>query len=152
MAPHVYWFLAGLVLLGLEMASGTFYLLVLGIALFIGGTAALIGLETPLQFALAALAGIVGTALLRKSKTVHPAESAEQSLDIGQPVQVLAWRDNGTARVHYRGAEWDAEWSTEWDAKAESAESTESTDTPRDGTLYIKALRGSTLILTHHKP
>lgn len=142
MAPHVYWFLAGLALLGLEMASGTFYLLVLGIALFIGGTAALIGLEMPLQFALSALAGIVGTVILRKSKTARPAESAEQSLDIGQPVQVLAWRDNGTARVHYRGAEWDAETETE----------TESAETPRDGTLYIKALRGSTLILTHHKP
>lgn len=138
MASYVYWFLAGLVLLGLEMVSGTFYLLVLGIALFIGGGAALAGFGVPLQFALAAFAGIVGTALLRKLRPARPAVADEQSLDIGQPVQVLTWHADGTARVHYRGAEWDA--------------ATESPDTPRDGTLYIKALRGAVLILTHNKP
>jgi membrane protein implicated in regulation of membrane protease activity len=138
MADYVYWFLAALALFGLEMASGTFYLLVLGIALAIGGGTALIGLGTPLQFVLAALAGVTGTVLLRRRKSAAPVESAEQSLDIGQPVKVLTWRDDGSARVHYRGAEWDAQ--------------PESPDTPRDATLYIKALRGSTLILTHHKP
>lgn len=137
MADYVYWFLAALALFGLEMASGTFYLLVLGIALAIGGGAALIGLGTPLQFVLAALAGVTGTVLLRRRKSTAPVEPAGQSLDIGQPVQVLAWHDNGTARVHYRGADWDAE--------------SESPDTPRNTTLYIKALRGAVLILTHHK-
>lgn len=138
MASYVYWFLAGLILLGLEMVSGTFYLLVLGIALFIGGGAALAGFGAPLQFALAAIAGIVGTALLRKLRPARLAVADEQSLDVGQPVQVLTWHDNGTARVHYRGAEWDAE--------------PESPDMPRDGTFYIKALRGAILILTHNKP
>lgn len=138
MAPYVYWFLAGLVLLGLEMVTGTFYLLMLGLALGIGGIAALLGFDPPLQFALAAIAGIAGTAILRKTKSTHPAAAGELSLDIGQAVQAVVWRDDGTARVHYRGAQWDAE--------AESAEM------PRDSTLYIKALRGSTLILTHSKP
>lgn len=138
MASYVYWFLAGLILLGLEMVSGTFYLLVLGIALFIGGGAALAGFGVALQFALAALAGIIGTAILRKLRPSRSAASDEQSLDVGQPVQVLTWHDNGTARVHYRGAEWDAE--------------PESPDMPRDGTFYIKALRGAILILTHNKP
>lgn len=138
MASYVYWFLAGLILLGLEMVSGTFYLLVLGIALFIGGGAALADFGAPLQFALAALAGIVGTAILRKLRPAPSSASDEQSLDIGQPVQVLTWHDNGTARVHYRGAEWDAE--------------PESPDMPHDGTFYIKALRGTVLILTHNKP
>ncbi len=138
MTPYVYWFLAGLILLGLEMVSGTFYLLVLGIALFIGGGAALAGLGEPLQYTLAALAGIAGTVILRKLRPSRSAATEEQSLDIGQPVQVLTWHGNGTARVHYRGAEWDAE--------------TESPDTPHGGTLYIKALRGAVLILTQHKP
>jgi membrane protein implicated in regulation of membrane protease activity len=138
MASYVYWFLSGLILLGLEMVSGTFYLLVLGIALFIGGGAALAGFGAPLQFALAAFSGIIGTVILRKLRPARSAALDEQSLDIGQPVQVLTWHDNGTARVHYRGAEWDAE--------------TESADTPHDATLYIKALRGAILILTHHKP
>jgi membrane protein implicated in regulation of membrane protease activity len=138
MATYVYWFLWALCLMALEMATGTFYLLVLGAAMGIGGCVALLGLDLPYQFALAALAGIVGTVLLRRFKNTQPAPQPEQSLDIGQPVQVVAWRENGAARVYYRGAEWDAE--------------PESADMPHEGTLYIEALRGSTLILTHRKP
>ena len=43
MAVYVYWFLLALVLLGLEMVTGTFYLLVVSIAMAIGGLAALLG-------------------------------------------------------------------------------------------------------------
>ncbi|MFA7240324.1 MAG: NfeD family protein [Sulfuricellaceae bacterium] len=138
MATYVHWFLWALCLMALEMATGTFYLLVLGAAMGIGGCAALLGLDPPYQFTLAALAGIVGTVLLRRFKNAQPAPPPEQSLDIGQPVQVVAWHENGAARVYYRGAEWDAE--------------PESADMPHEGTLYIEALRGSTLILTHRKP
>ena len=42
MAVYIYWFLLALVLLGLEMATGTFYLLVLSLAMAIGGFAALL--------------------------------------------------------------------------------------------------------------
>lgn len=138
MAPYVYWFLLALVLLGLEMATGTFYVLVLAIALGVGGIVALLGLGLPLQLTLSAVTGIVGTVILRRAKFVRPGTVSNQSLDIGQPVQVVAWRDDGTVRVYYRGAEWDAE--------------PEFADTPRDQTLYIKAMRGSILILTHLKP
>lgn len=138
MAPYVYWFLLALVLLALEMATGTFYMLVLAIALGVGGVAALLGLSLPLQLTLSAVTGFVGTVILRRAKFVRPGAVSNQSLDIGQPVQVVAWRDDGTVRVHYRGAEWDAE--------------PESPDTPRDQTLYINSMRGSILILTHRKP
>lgn len=138
MAPYVYWFLLALVLLALEMATGTFYMLVLAIALGVGGVAALLGLSLPLQLSLSAVTGIVGTAILRRTKFVRSSPASNQSLDIGQPVQVLAWHDDGTVRVYYRGAEWSAE--------------PESIDTPRDRALYIKAMRGSILVLTHQKP
>jgi len=138
MASYVQWFLWALCLLALEMATGTFYLLMLGAALGVGGIAALLGFEPPYQFTFAALAGVVGTMLLRHFKNTRPLASQDQSLDIGQPVQVLSWHEDGTARVHYRGAEWDAE--------------PESADMPHHETLYIEALRGSTLILTHRKP
>ena len=91
-----------------------------------------------MQITLAALAGITGTVILRRMKSNRPADAASQSLDMGQPVQLIAWREDGTARVHYRGAEWDAE--------------PESAGMPREGALYIKAIRGSKLILTHLKP
>ncbi|MDD5612242.1 MAG: NfeD family protein, partial [Gallionella sp.] len=80
---------------------------------------------------------IVGTILLRNWKSAHASKQMENSLDVGQPVQVLGWRENGTARVLYRGAEWDAEPS--------------SADMPRVGTLYIEAVRGARLILSHRK-
>lgn len=138
MAPYIYWFLLALGLLALEMATGTFYMLVLSIALAIGGAAALLELGLPLQLTLSALAGIVGTVILRRIKAAHPKEAVDQNLDVGQPVQVLSWREDGMARVHYRGAEWDAE--------------PEFAGAPREGPFYIKEMRGSILILTHLKP
>jgi membrane protein implicated in regulation of membrane protease activity len=121
MAAYAVWFIMALVLLGLEMATGTFYMLVLSVAVASGGVAA--------------LAGII---ILNRIKKVRPAHAANIGMDIGQPVRVVTWNADGTARVQYRGAEWDAE--------------AELPDTPRDATLYIKALHGSKLILTQHKP
>ena len=137
MAVYVYWFLLALVLLGLEMATGTFYLLMLSIAMAIGGAASLLGLGMPAQYALAALTGVIGTIILRRWKGGRTSAANGQSLDAGQAVKVLTWRDDGTARVFYRGAEWDAEL--------------ESKHTGHEGTFYIKAMRGSVLILTSHK-
>ena len=138
MAPYIYWFVLAFGLLALEMATGTFYMLMLAAALTVGGVAALLGLGQPMQITLTALAGIIGTVILRRMKSTHPADAASLSLDTGQPVQLIAWREDGSARVHYRGAEWDAE--------------PESADMPHEGSLYIKAIRGSKLVLTQQKP
>lgn len=138
MAIYVSWFLFALVLLGMEMATGTFYLLMLAIAMAVGGTAALLGLGLPAQLVLAALAGIVGMVLLRRWKGGRASGAANESLDTGQPVRVLTWREDGTVRVFYRGAEWDA--------KLEAA------DAGHEEPLCIKEIRGSVLILTHRKP
>ena len=138
MAPYVYWFLLALGLIMLEMATGTFYMLVVGLALAVGGFAAYFGLSFPTQLTLSGLAGVAGTLILRRMRRDKVSAEPDQSLDIGQAVQRVTWLPNGNGRAIYRGAEWTAE--------------AESSDTPREGTLYIKALRGSTLILTHHKP
>ena len=138
MAPYVYWFLLALGLIMLELATGTFYMLVVGLALAVGGFAAYFGLSFPTQLTLSGFAGVAGTLILRRMHRDKVSAEPNQSLDIGQAVQRVTWLPNGNARAIYRGAEWTAE--------------AESSDTPREGTLYIKALRGSTLILTHHKP
>ena len=138
MEPYIYWFMLAFGLLALEMATGTFYMLMLAVAVAIGGVAALLGIGLPLQITLTALAGIIGTIVLRRMKSTRPAGTNSQSLDTGQPVQLIAWREDGSARVHYRGAEWDAE--------------PESADMPREGGLYIKEIHGSKLVLTHRKP
>jgi len=137
MAIYVYWFVLALILVGLEMATGTFYLLVVSIALAIGGAAAYFGLGITAQFALASLAGVAGIVLLRRWKDGRAVDKESQSLDAGQPVKLLNWHDDRTARVFYRGTEWDAEL--------------ESNDTVKEGSFYIKDIRGSILILTNRK-
>ena len=137
MEIYIYWFLLALVLIGLEMATGTFYLLMVAIAMAVGGLAALWGAGVTWQLTLSALMVIAGTIVLRRWKGSQVKEVASASLDIGQAVKVIKWNDNGSARVFYRGAEWDAE--------------PESADTPHDETLYIAAVRGSGLVLAHRK-
>jgi membrane protein implicated in regulation of membrane protease activity len=137
MENYVYWFVLALVLVGLEMATGTFYLLVVAIALAVGGATALLGGGMVWQLVLGAITGVAGTVVLRRWKSTLAVETPNASLDIGQPVRVVRWNDNVSARVFYRGAEWDAE--------------TESSDTPHNETLYISSVRGSSLVLTHRK-
>lgn len=137
MEIYIYWFLLALILLGLEMVTGTFYLLVVAIAMAVGGLAALLTAGIAWQLILCAITVIVGTIILRRWKSTQASEAPNASFDIGQPVKVHKWNDNGSARVFYRGAEWDAEL--------------ESADTPHEGTLYIAAVRGSALVLTHRK-
>jgi len=137
MAIYVYWFLLALVLLGVEMATGTFYLLIISLALAVGGVAALLGLGVPAQFVLAGLIGIIGILMLRGWRGSRARDTSSLSLDVGHPVKVLSWREDGTARVLYRGAEWDAELDVP--------------DAAHEGTFYIKAMRGSVLVLTHDK-
>ena len=137
MAAYAYWFILALILLGLEMMSGTFYVLVLSIAMCLGGVAALAGLETVWHLTVAGAAAVAGILILRRSKVARTADASNDSFDIGQPVRVIAWNEDGTVRVHYRG--------TEWDAQPEAV-------TSREATLYIKAIQGSKLVLTQQKP
>ena len=136
MEEYIYWFLLAFGLLMLEMATGTYYMLMFSAACGIGGIAALLGLGLPLQMTLAAGIGVIGMYALRRMRL--PANPAEQNLDIGQMVHVVSWQEDGTVRVRYRGAEWDAV--------------PESADMPRDGTFFIKQINGSVLVLTHHQP
>ena len=138
MEIYVYWFLLALILLGLEMATGTFYLLVLSISMMLGGSAAFYGVSLVWQLMACALAAVVGVFILRRCRGGLIKEVVSASLDIGQPVQVLKWHENGTARVFYRGAEWDAELET--------------ANIAREETLYIAAVQGSILVLTNRKP
>jgi len=137
MEIYIYWFLLALILLGLEMVTGTFYLLMVAAAMAVGGFAALLGARVAWQLILCAITVIAGTIFLRRWKSTQAKEVPSASLDIGLPVKVIKWNDNGSARVFYRGAEWDAEL--------------EAADTPHEATLYIKAVQGSSLVLTHRK-
>ncbi|KAB2321153.1 NfeD family protein [Betaproteobacteria bacterium SCN1] len=133
MQTYLLWWIVAAVLVGLELTTGTFYLLLYGLAAAAAGIAAWMGLGWAAQFFVAALIAILGTLALQRWKrdTAHP-ESTVQDMDIGQTVQVESWQD-GRGQVRYRGALWDAE--------AVSA------DTDAAQPLIIRAVRGNTLIL-----
>src|SRR5512143_3006166 len=133
MQAYVVWWSLAAVLVGVELASGTFYLLVYGLAAAVAGVAAWLGAGMVVQLLTAAVIGVAGTLGLRhwKRSTDHP-ESNVQDMDIGQTVQVESWQGH-RGQVKYRGALWDAE--------AESA----GVDSSRP--LVIRAVRGNTLVL-----
>ncbi len=113
MSAFAWWLIASLALLVVELMTGTFYVLMLSLALLAGGLTAWAGGSFALQMAVASLTGVVATLLLRRSrfgKIEQKRDSSTdplQSLDIGQQVQVREWQA-GTARVMHRGAAWDA--------------------------------------------
>lgn len=137
MPIYAYWFVLAFAFIAVEIFTGTFYFLMFAIAAVLAGVAAALGLGVALQYSIAAVAAVAGTLALHHLKRSRKREP-DAGLDVGQSVKVLSWNADGTARVYYRGAEWDAE--------------PESADTPREGTFYIKAMRGSRLILTALKP
>jgi membrane protein implicated in regulation of membrane protease activity len=137
MADWMMWAIGAGVLVGLELFSGTFYLLMIAIGFGAGALTALARVDMPGQLLVAALVAAVGTLLLRRSrfgKTVRMRAEAnpDVNLDIGQSVNVPAWQD-GTARVMYRGAMWDVEL-----APGEAA---------APGVFRIREVRGSRLIV-----
>ena len=96
-----------------ELATGTFYLLMVGLGLAAGAVAAHLGGGCNLQIVAAALVGGGATALWHWCRLHEPAsapvpENRDVNLDIGERVPVTAWDADRTARVHYRGSTWTA--------------------------------------------
>ena len=107
-----WWVLAG-VAVAAELATGTFYLLMLALGMAAGAIAAHLGLSGSLQIATAAIVGGGATALWHLQRMKHPrsapaAENRDVNLDIGERVKVHAWGADRTARVSYRGSTWTA--------------------------------------------
>jgi len=105
------WWLAAGGLVAAELATGTFYLLMVALGCAAGALAAHAGLGSTGQVAAAALLGSAFTAAwhLKRARSPRsaPAESnRDVMLDIGQTLRVDAWGDDGTARVPYRGTAW----------------------------------------------
>ena len=108
------WFAIALTALVLEVFSGTFYLLVLSIACAITGVLDW-AFHTPFSVnltvcAVLSIIGIVLATYWHKKKKVIPMSdnTAYDDLDIGQSVAVLSQNTDGTYKVQYRGAEWQA--------------------------------------------
>jgi membrane protein implicated in regulation of membrane protease activity len=140
MEIHLLWLVAGFALIIAELATGTFYLLVLGLAAFAGAAAAWFGLgfrPQALSAAGVAIAGVLWVRWYRSSRAQHDMAS----LDVGQSVTLDAWvsQEQGRARVRYRDALWDAQVSGDCSFGAGQI-------------LFIHAVDGSTLKVSIGKP
>jgi membrane protein implicated in regulation of membrane protease activity len=136
-AYWIWWIIAGALVVA-ELVTGTFFLLALGVAFAIGGIAAWLGASFEIQLFAAAVVAVAGTYAAHRWRRTAARPPQEPAFDIGQPVRVQAWNADGTARVSYRGTLWQAEPA--------------SPQTPRAETMYIVAMRGSTLVIADRRP
>jgi membrane protein implicated in regulation of membrane protease activity len=133
------WLIAGIVLIVTELVSGTFYLLVLGVAALVAAGVAYAGAGFLIQVIVAGAIAIAGLFWIRGRKRAM-ATPAMPPLDVGQPVTLDAWinRDDRLARVKYRDALWDA--IVEGEFRGETGE-----------VFYIRAIAGNTLRVAKQK-
>src|SRR5580765_5424177 len=140
MEEDILWAILGLVLVIIELLTGTFYLLMLGIAAFGAALAAWLGQPFGVQAVVAAVvsaAGCYGVHVYR-AKNV---KGQMAPIDAGQPASFENWVDQGArrARVRYRGASWDALVDGEDAVEAGAM-------------LYVVTANGNTLKVTVNRP
>jgi len=114
MATHYGWWILAVVLGITELFVGSFYLLVIAVALALAGLSAWLGATFSIQLLVAAVASALGAGLVRYLRPIAPSQQAPErnpdlNLDIGQTVTVEGWEDNGQTRINYRGTIWQAE-------------------------------------------
>ncbi len=135
------WWLTAGVLVAAELATGTFYLLMLALGAAAGALAAHAGLGFTAQMAVAALLGGGAVVVWHQRRCHRPAALPAQTnpdvnLDVGSTVQVAQWQADGNARVNYRGSAWDARHV--------------GSGPPQPGTHVIRGVDGTHLLLERH--
>ena len=138
--PYLWWAIAGIALIIVELLSGTFYLLVIGLAAFAGAAASYYGHSLWIQAVLAAAVATVGVVLVSRYRTSRTGAPAA-ALDVGQSAVFESWASetNRAARVRYRNAVWDAQVI-------------DGTPLASGQTLYICRVDGNTLHVSTQRP
>jgi membrane protein implicated in regulation of membrane protease activity len=134
-----WWWICAGVLVAAELATGTFYLLMIALGMAAGAVAAHLGAASTPQIVIAAFVAGGATALWHWWRSREPRSAPFQSnrdvnLDVGERVRVEAWSADRTARVRYRGAGWTAVFAGD--------------GVPPPGEFTIAAVEGNRLILT----
>jgi len=132
-----WWIVAG-VLVAAELATGTFYLLMLALGAAAAAVAAHLGMAFSGQLLAAALIGggaVAGWHVKRRGEpaALPASENRDVNLDIGETVHVAAWDAEGAAQVSYRGANWAVRYA--------------GSGTPQPGAHVIHAVDGNRLLL-----
>ena len=132
-----WWIVCG-VLVAAELATGTFFLLMLALGAAAAALGAHVGLGFNAQLVLGAAVG--GGAVLawhfkRSREPAPPPASTNRdvNLDIGERVHVERWNADGTARITYRGASWSVRY--------------QGSGVPAAGEYVIRGVDGNKLLL-----
>lgn len=140
MGDWVWWFVLAFVLLVAELLTGTFYLLMISIALAGAGVASLAGASLVVSLVIAAIVGFGGALLLRRlrfGKLQNAEAEPLQNMDVGQTLHVQRWTGTRTARASYRGAQWDVELAPGED--------------PQPGEFVIQAIHANRLVVARRR-
>lgn len=140
MEGYIWWAVIGMALIIAELATATFFLLVIGIAALAGSAVAYLNYSFWIQAIVAvavATIGVVFATRYRASKT----SPASPGLDVGQSVVLDSWvsEKDRLARVRYRNALWDA---LVLDMQSVAA----------GDVLYIQNVAGNTLHVSKARP
>jgi len=130
--PYLVWILTAITLVIVELLTGTFFLLVLGIAAAGGAALAYAGLTFWAQTAAATVIAILGVVMVQRYRSRVKSSGSINAIDVGHRVTLDSWvnESEGIARVQYRGTLWDAKVIGERGAGT---------------TFYIRGLDGSIL-------
>jgi membrane protein implicated in regulation of membrane protease activity len=131
------WWLAAGVLVAIELATTTFYLLMMALGTVAGALAGHMGVGTTGQIVVAAVVGggaVVAWHLVRRRRAAAaPAANRNLNLDIGERVLVEQWHADGVTRLPYRGSTWSARYI--------------GSGAPEPGPHIIRAVEGNLLLV-----
>ncbi len=129
------WLVFGVLFISGEIATGSFYLLAIGLAFIYPAIAAYIDASTGMQIAVLGAGTIVHVLIVMLLRKRRPSgTSSNVPDDVGQRVEVIEWVDESSARVSYRGRIWEAD-----KVRAEMPDASHG---------IIKSVQGSRLIIT----
>jgi membrane protein implicated in regulation of membrane protease activity len=131
-----WWWIAAGVLVAAELATGTFYLLMLALGAATAALAAWAGAGLSLQLLAAALVGGGAVVLWHLKRGAGPAvpplsENRDVNIDVGEEIEVTEWQLDGAGHALYRGARWEVRHS--------------GGGTPRPGRHVIRSVEGNRL-------
>jgi membrane protein implicated in regulation of membrane protease activity len=139
MSDATVWWVLTAALVGVELVTGTLYLLMLALGSAAGAVASHLGLDLAGQLLVAAVGGGTAVVVLQKIRpkpsALPSAANQDMNMDIGGTVQIQKWLPDGSAQVKYRGALWTA-----------VADETSPSEL-QPGKFHIVAVRGSQLVV-----
>jgi hypothetical protein len=134
MAAHWVWWVLGVVLIGAELVTGTFYCSRWASPFVLGGIAAWLGASVEVQLVVAAVLSVVGTWIAHHWRVRRNPMPPDVPLDVGQSVEVQIWHPGRQgARAPTAARSGNAELARP--------------GAPKERTMYIVGTRGSTLLL-----